>query len=67
MSGAVSATEVLATVGGFPVELLDVDFGGRMALTATNDVVDETVVHVPEIAGFEEVVEDAGVDGGVGG
>ena len=38
-----------------------------MALTATDDVVDETVVHVPEIAGFEEVVEDAGVDGGVGG
>ena len=33
-----------------------------MALSATNDVVDETVVHVSEVGGFEVVVEDAGID-----
>ena len=65
--GAVAAAEVLSAICGFPIDFLDEDSTVWVALSAPYDVVEEAAVHGSKVAGFEEVTDDSGVDGGFGG
>ena len=63
MASAAGAMEVLATVSGLPVEFLHENLRLGMAMSARKDVVKDTSVHFSEVARFDLIVDDSGVDG----